>query len=93
MKLLTKHYDGTTAWDICAKYNIETDQIVGFGFNGYYFHFNIDKKLRQTMMLNKTVTFVWDPAYLLQLANKDMCKETEWISEASQDIGAVLGKF
>ena len=93
---VSKHDGDAIAGDIravCAKYKIENDQIAGFGFDGQYFHLHADKKLKHTMLLNERVNFVWLPAHLLQLADKGMRKETEWIGEVCKDISAVFSKF
>ena len=81
---VAKHDDDSIAEDIGsmhAKYKIQNDQIAGFGFDGQY------------LKLSKNVNFSWDPAHLLQLADKDMRKSISWVDSLCKDIGTVLSKF
>ena len=85
-----KHDGDSIAEDIhnvCTKYNIQDDQIAGFGFDGQYFHLGVHTNLKQKMQLTDRVSVVWDAAHLLQLADKDMRKCTEWVDEICKDIG------
>ena len=74
---VAKHDCDSIAEDIgslCKKYKIQNDEIAGFGFDGQYFNLNVHTKLQDRMKLSKNVNFAWDPAHLLQLADKDMRK-------------------
>ena len=93
---VAKHDGDSIAEDIgsmCTKYKIQNDQIAGFGFDGQYFNLNAHTKLLDKMKLSKNVNFAWDPAHLLQLADKDMQKSISWIDSICKDIGAVLSQF
>lgn len=79
--------------DICHDYSINSDQLAGFGFDGQYFHLGVHNKLKDKLNLDENVQFTWDPAHLLQLADKDMRKDCPWIEETCKDIGAILAKF
>ena len=91
------NHDGEAISDdivqLCEKYNINANQIAGFGFDGQYFNLNVHTKLREKMQLDEKVAFIWDTAHLLQLADKDMRKNTDWIEAICKDIAAILGKF
>ena len=93
---VAKHDGDSIAEDIgnvCTKYKIQNDQIAGFGFGGQYFNLNVHTKLQDKMKPSKNVNFAWDPAHLLQLADKDMRKSISWVDSICKDIGAVLSKF
>ena len=93
---VTKHDGEGIAADIyglCTSYGIDPDQIAGFGFDGQYFHLKVDKKLQEKFGLDESVSFVWDAAHVLQLADHDTRKENAWIDEISKDIASVLSKF
>lgn len=79
--------------DMCKTYSIHSDQIAGFGFDGQYFHLKVPEKLKEKLSLDESVGFIWDPAHLLQLADKDTRKECQWIDDICKDIAAVLSKF
>ncbi len=92
-----KGHDGesiaTDIIDLCKIYDIKNSQIAGFGFDGQYFHLNVDSKLKTKMHLDDKVGFSWDPAHKLQLADKDTRKDEDWIDGICSDISAVLNKF
>ena len=93
---VAKHDGDSIAEDIgsmCTKYKIQSDQIAGFGFDGQYFNLNVHTKLQDKVKLSKNVNFAWDPAHLLQLADKDMGKSIFWVDSICKDIGAVPSKF
>ena len=79
--------------DVCNQYSLQSDQIAGFGFDGQYFNLHVPEKLKEKLHLDDNVTFQWDPAHLLQLADKDMRKEVPWIETICKDVAAVLHKF
>ncbi|KAJ8041006.1 hypothetical protein HOLleu_15484 [Holothuria leucospilota] len=92
-----KKHDGLSIADeiceVCTTYGILSRQLAGFGFDGQYFHLKVDSKLKEKLKLDDTVGFMWDPAHLLQLADKDTRKKIDWTDEISKDIAAVLNKF
>ena len=93
---VAKHDGDSIAEDIgsmCTKYKIQNDQIAGFSFDGQYFNLNAHTKLQDKMKLSKNVNYAWNPAHLLQLADKDMRKSISWVDSICKDIGAVLSKF
>ena len=93
---VAKHDSDSIAEDIgsmCTKYKIQNDQIAGFGFDSQFFNLNVHTKLQDKMKLSKNVNFAWDPAHLLQLADKDMQKSISWVDSICKDIGVVLSKF
>ena len=63
------------------------------GFDGQYFNLNVHTKVHTKLELDERVEFVWDAAHLLQLADKDMRKDTVWIADVCKDIAAILTKF
>ena len=79
--------------NVCKQYELQSNQIAGFGFDGQYFNLHVPEKLKEKLHLDDDVTFQWDPAHLLQLADKDMRKEAPWIENICKDIAAVLQKF
>ena len=79
--------------EVCASYDIGSDLLAGFGFDGQYFHLKIPAKLKEKLNLSENVGFTWDPAHLLQLADKDTRKSNEWIDEVCKVIASVLSKF
>ncbi|KAJ8042147.1 hypothetical protein HOLleu_13139 [Holothuria leucospilota] len=92
---VTRHAGDGIAQDIsdmCKTYSIHSDQLAGFGFDGQYFHFKVPEKLKENSLRMK-VRFIWDPAHLLQLADKDTHKECQWIDDIYKHIAAVLSKF
>lgn len=79
--------------NVCKQYSIDNDQLAGFGFDGQYFNLGVPNKLRDKLHLDQNVAFTWDPAHLLQLADKDARKLCPWIDETCRDIAAILSKF
>ena len=93
-----KHHDGRSiAEDICNatnSYNIQPSQIAGYGFDGQYFKLNVPTHINNILELDDMVSFTWDAAHLLQLAEKDTrTKETPWMEDLIKTIAAVLNKF
>ena len=78
---------------VCDTYDINNDQIAGWGFDGQYFNLKVDEHLKTKLNLDESVGFEWDLAHILQLADKDTRKEIKWIDDICRDIAAVLSKF
>ena len=72
---------------------MDRGQLAGFGFDGQYFILHVEIHLREQLELSSSVPMVWDPAHLLQLADKDMRKDVPWIEEVCKDMSNILTKF
>lgn len=93
---MNKHHGQGITDDIavvCSEYSIDNNQLAGFGFDDQYFHLGVHTKLKEKPNLDENFGFTWDPAHLLQLADKDTIKECAWIHETCNSISAILSKF
>lgn len=53
----------------------------------------MDTHLKDMLGLSSNVPFVWDPAHILQLADKDMREKVPWIEDVCKDMADILSKF